>query len=161
YDGARNVLSAAAGIQLDGLAPCDFADYLRRTSQPATDLRSTVWEPVLSQLSEQPRSPGAENVAVALTTPLMVALAGTGYHRAGEDSPEDLLDISKSPSPEDIQHHLVATFVPAAYPRRQAGSAAARGTGRRRQRHRDPERAEYWLGYLAMHLTELKTHDIE
>ncbi|MFI9272122.1 NACHT domain-containing protein [Kitasatospora sp. NPDC052896] len=165
YGKARTVLSAAAGIQLDGLAPRDFADYLRRTSQPAAGggLHSTVWEPVLAQLGERPRSPGAKNVALALTTPLMVTLARTVYSDApgvhsdtpGPD-PQDLLDTTRFPTPEDVQSHLLAAFVPAAYRQPLTGS----GTGRRRRRHWDPERAEHWLGYLARHLVQRDKHDL-
>ncbi|MDH6124840.1 NACHT domain-containing protein [Kitasatospora sp. GP82] len=166
YGQARNVLSAAAGIQLDDLAPRDFADYLRRASQPAAggDLHSTVWEPVLARLREQPRSPGAENVAVALATPLMVTLARTVYSdtpgRKPQDpqDPQDLLDTGRFPTPEDVQSHLLAAFVPAAYRR----PLPARSGGRRRRRRRSwpPERAEHWLGYLARHLVQREKHDL-
>ncbi|MEY9842137.1 NACHT domain-containing protein [Streptacidiphilus sp. EB103A] len=150
-----SVLSAAAGIKLDPLRPGDFADYLRRTSQPGADdkLHSTTWEPVLAQLGGDSPSPGAKNVAEALATPLMVALARTAYRDISGNGPEELLDIGKFKSPEALQRHLLAAFIPAAY---ESESESDAETGRCRQRRWDPDRAAYWLGYLARHLDLLR-----
>ncbi|MDH6116422.1 hypothetical protein ABH930_000821 [Kitasatospora sp. GAS204A] len=157
YDASEQVLSAAAGIQLDALASADFADYLRRTSRPTADgaLHSTAWEPVLARLSERPRSPGAENLALALTTALMVTLARIVYSGAAGRDPQALLDTERFPTPDDVQSHLLAAFVPAAYRR-----PLPAGPGRRRRRHWDPERAEHWLRYLARHLAQSRKHDL-
>lgn len=154
------VLTAAAGIGLEDLTLDDFADYLRRASPPRPNsgggLHSTAWEPVLAQLSERARGPGAVNVAAALTTPLMVALARTVYRGARGHGPAELLDTTRFPTSEALQDHLLAAFVPAAYDT----PPADRGAGRPRCRRWNPERAQHWLGYLAHHLDQRGTRDL-
>ncbi|HSV64583.1 MAG TPA: NACHT domain-containing protein [Mycobacteriales bacterium] len=152
------VLTAAAVVELDNLTLDDLADYLPLASSPGPGggLRSTVWEPVLTGLRKQPRSPGAANVATVLTTPLMVAMARSVYSDVPGQHPAELLDTTRFATPEALQKHLLAEFIPAAYHR----PLAAGGTGRRRQRHWNPEDAQHWLGYLAAHLDQLGTRDL-
>lgn len=151
-----DVLRAAAVIELEGLTVDDYADYLHRSSRPVAGggTRRTVWGPVLDQLREQPCSQGAMNLAAVLTTPLMVALARTVYSDAPEHNPSDLLDITKFASPEALESHLLAAFIPAVYDPRPTG----RRTSHRHHWH--PERAERWLGYLAAHLDDLRRPDL-
>lgn len=161
----KGVLDRVPGIELDPLAPKDFAAYLRRASPPGANgggLDSTAWEPVLTRLDERPLSAGASHVAEGLSTPLMVSLARTVYSDAPQTTPERLLDVKKFPSPEAVQSHLLAAFVPAAYAYDPQSAKPASGpnsdddiSARRRRRHWDPERAEYWLGYIARHLDNL------
>ncbi|MEU2872164.1 NACHT domain-containing protein [Streptomyces olivoreticuli] len=150
------VLTEAAVVELEGLTVDDYAGYLHRASQPAAEggTYSTVWGPVLAQLREQPGNPGAANVAEVLTTPLMVALARTVYSDSPGHDPSELLDTTRFASPEALQDHLLAAFVPAVYDPTPTG----RGTGHRPRWH--PERAQRWLEYLAAHLDQLDTHNL-
>ncbi|MEV6727977.1 trypsin-like peptidase domain-containing protein [Streptomyces sp. NPDC051364] len=143
----------AAVVELDDLTLDDVALYLPLTSRPGTDggMRSTVWEPVLDELRRQRRSPGAENVARVLITPLMVAMARAVYSDAPRSDPVRLLDTATFASPEALQRHLLAAFTPAAY----EPSPTDGGSGRRRRQDWNPDRAQQWLGYLAVHLDRL------
>ncbi|MGY5129457.1 trypsin-like peptidase domain-containing protein [Streptomyces nigrescens] len=156
--GKGDVLTAAAIVELDDLTLDDLADYLPLASRPLRDggADSTVWGPVLAKLRDEPSSPGAVNLAAALTTPLMVAMARTVYSDAPGHHPAELLDTTRFQTPEALQKHLLVAFIPAAYDRPQAD----RGTGRRCHRRWPTERAQHWLGYLATHLSELKTRDL-
>ncbi|MFJ6759773.1 trypsin-like peptidase domain-containing protein [Streptomyces sp. NPDC091273] len=144
----------AAVVELTDLTLHDVALYLPLTSRPGTDggTRSTVWEPVLDELRGQRRSPGAENLAGVLVTPLMVAMARAVYSDAPGSDPVRLLDTAAFASPEDLQRHLLAAFTPAAYE-----PSPTDGDGHRRRRRQDwnPDRAQQWLGYLAVHLDRL------
>ncbi|SMQ19946.1 Trypsin-like peptidase domain-containing protein [Streptomyces sp. Ag82_O1-12] len=146
-------LPKAAVVELDELTLKDIVVYLPLTSSPGTDgsLHNTVWEPVLDELRKQRRSPGAENVARVLSTPLMVAMARTIYSDAPGREPEELLNTVEFATPEALQKHLLAAFTPAAY----EPSPTDRDTGRRRRSHWNPDRAQHWLGYLAAHLDQL------
>ncbi|MCX4906354.1 NACHT domain-containing protein [Streptomyces sp. NBC_00878] len=158
-------LPKAAIVELNGLTLRDIADYLPLTSSPGTDggLHSTVWEPVLEELRQQRRGPGAENVAKVLATPLMVAMARTIYSDTPGGKPADLLNTTTFATPEALQRHLLAAFTPAAYELSPtdgdsdsgSGSASAGSSGGRRRRHWNPDRAQYWLGHLAAHLDQL------
>ncbi|MGW7491931.1 NACHT domain-containing protein [Streptomyces sp. NPDC054786] len=152
----NGVLTEAAVIELEDLTVDDYADYLHRGSRPVRDSGedSSGWEPVLARLREEPCSPGAANVAKVLATPLMVGLARTVFSDAPGHAPAGLLDTEKFASPEALQDHLLAAFLPAVYDPTPTG----RGTGRRPQWH--PERAQRYLGYLAVHLRELDTRDL-
>ncbi|CAM5582285.1 hypothetical protein SALBM311S_13067 [Streptomyces alboniger] len=148
-------LPKAAIVQLDDLTLKDIALYLPLTSSPGTEggLHNTVWEPVLEELRKERRSDGAENVGTALSTPLMVAMARTIYGNAPGGTPADLLDTTTFATPEALQQHLLAAFTPAAYEPSPADSDS--GTGGRRRRHWNPDRAQHWLGHLAAHLDQL------
>ncbi|MFF2652683.1 trypsin-like peptidase domain-containing protein [Streptomyces sp. NPDC058045] len=154
------VLRGAAGIMLDPLDLEALAEYLRRASPPLAggDETRTAWEPVLKELSEESRGAGARNVAEALSTPLMVALARTVYHGArdqqddqqgdqqddqqdgqqgdqqgdqqDEDRPQptELLDTARFPTATAVEDHLLSAFVPAAYDRPPVGPRTS-GTG--------------------------------
>ncbi|WP_052230287.1 NACHT domain-containing protein [Streptomyces sp. CT34] len=149
------VLTGAAVIELEDLTVDDYADYLRRTSPlvRGNGKDTSVWEPALRRLREEPCSPGAANLAAVLTSPLMVALAGAICRGTGRD-PATFLEFATR---EDLEAHLLADFIPAVY-----GSlpTTGRGTSHRRHRHWTPERTRRWLGYLAAHLKELDTHDL-
>ncbi|MGP4000344.1 NACHT domain-containing protein [Streptomyces sp. 8N706] len=152
------VLTGAAVVELDALTPDDLADYLPRASRPGRDggLHSTAWEPVLAKLRKPSPGPDAVNVATVLTTPLMVALARSVYSGAPGHDPAELLKTARSATPEDLRKHLLAAFTPTAYDH----PPTDRGTGRRRRRHWDPDRAQHWLGYLAAHLDQLDTPNL-
>ncbi|MFF1649739.1 hypothetical protein [Streptomyces sp. NPDC058240] len=81
----------------------------------------------------------------------MIILARTMYSEAPDRNPAELLDAERFPDENSLEEHLLAGFVPTVYRRR----VAERSATRRRERHRDPERAERWLGHLAHHLARL------
>ncbi|MEL5956619.1 NACHT domain-containing protein [Streptomyces sp. CLV115] len=164
---AHTVLRGAAGIMLDPLDLVGLTAYLRRASPPAPggDEKSTAWEPVLVELGRGQRSEGAGNVAEALSTPLMVALARTVYHNAhtqqpdDKPQPKDLLNTRRFPTSAAVENYLLSAFIPAAYDPPPTGSrSAGAGTGKRPRpprRRWDVERSQDWLSYLARHLNQL------
>ena len=157
-----DVLTAAAGIELETLALRDVDEYLTRASRPGADpAPRTVWEPVLSRLRADPESAGAARLADAFATPLMVALARAVYSDAPGRDPAELLDTDRFATAEDVQEHLLAEFVPARYRRPAAESVPASGPGRPgRPRSWGDEPAEQWLGYLAWHMEQQGRHDL-
>lgn len=126
-----DVLTSAAAVVLADLTADDLADYLPRTTRK-TGPGGNVWKPVLDEV----RCGGP--LAEVLTTPLMVALARRIYSDTPDHDPAVLLTLHE---PDEIERHLLSSFVPAVY-----GS--------------DTERVRPWLGYLAGHLTRLGTHDV-
>ncbi|GAA2716514.1 MULTISPECIES: helix-turn-helix domain-containing protein [Streptomyces] len=153
-----DVLTSAAAVELTDLTPEDLADYLPRTTRKARggNAAATAWEPVLSALRERPLGRGATHLAAVLTTPLMVTLARTVYSDTPGKDPAVLLDTGRFGGPAELEEHLLDAFTAAAY-RLRAEHRPAGG----RRRGFDPERAQYWLGYLAHHLTRLDTPDLE
>ncbi|MFF4159248.1 NACHT domain-containing protein [Streptomyces sp. NPDC001678] len=153
-----DVLTSAAAVELTDLTLDDLADYLPRTTRKARggDAATTAWHPVLSALRERPRGRGAEQLAAVLTTPLMVTLARAVYSDTPGRDPASLLDTHRFGGPGELEDHLLDTFTATAYrlrPEHHPDSGTRRGF--------DPERAQYWLGYLAHHLTRLDTPDLE
>ncbi|KJK56580.1 helix-turn-helix domain-containing protein [Saccharothrix sp. ST-888] len=152
---ATDVLRKAAGVALTDLTTDDLLHYLPRTARPTAPgegegRTATVWDPVLDRLRRQPDSRSCVNLATVLSTPLMVLLARTVYSDTpGQDSAV-LLDTARFPTPEALEEHLLAGFVPTVYRRR---TSAPHGAGRPRRHHAwDPQRAQHYLGYLAGHL---------
>ncbi|MFD8995820.1 NACHT domain-containing protein [Streptomyces abikoensis] len=153
-----DVLTSAAAVELTDLTLDDLADYLPRTTRKARggNAATTAWHPVLSALRERPRGRGAEQLAAVLTTPLMVTLARAVYSDTPGRDPASLLDTHRFGGPGEVEDHLLETFTATAYrlrPEHRPDGAPRRGF--------DPERAQYWLGYLAHHLTRLDTPDLE
>ncbi|MFJ7201361.1 MULTISPECIES: helix-turn-helix domain-containing protein [unclassified Streptomyces] len=143
----------AAGLELIDLTLDDLSAYLPRTSRPVPrddGGNSAVWTPVLNRLRAR-RSGASTPLARVLSTPLMIILARTMYSEAPCRNPAELLDAERFPDENSLEEHLLAGFVPTVYRRRVAERSAAG----RRERNRDPERAERWLGYLAHHLARL------
>ncbi|MFE7621106.1 helix-turn-helix domain-containing protein [Streptomyces sp. NPDC057496] len=136
----------AAGLELTDLTLDDLDDYLPRTARGST----AVWTPVLNGLRAGEDGEAAP-LARVLSTPLMIILARTMYSEAPDRNPAELLDTGLFPDENSLEEHLLAGFVPTVYRRR----VAERGAAGRRERHRAPERAEHWLGYLAHHLARL------
>ncbi|WP_116209806.1 XRE family transcriptional regulator [Streptomyces olivoreticuli] len=153
-----DVLTSAAAVELDDLALSDLADYLPRTTRKARggDPATTAWDPVLSELHERPSSQGGANLAAVLTTPLMVTLARAVYSDTPDRDPASLLDTRRFGSPEELEVHLLDNFIATAYRLRPEHGPVG---GPRRGF--DPERAQYWLGYLAHHLARLDTPNLE
>ncbi|GGX25466.1 NACHT domain-containing protein [Streptomyces noursei] len=162
FEAARRetkVVPSAAAIELVDLDLDDSINYLQEatdTTLPgSTDVAAqTGWAYVLSELRYRRHTPNVANLAAVLTTPLMVTLARFVYE--SEPDPSDLLKPGKFGTREALERHLLDAFIRTAYERFLSDEPTA-------QEHRrwDVERAQHWLGYLAAHLTELKTPDIE
>ncbi|GAA2811194.1 NACHT domain-containing protein [Kitasatospora paracochleata] len=153
---AHAPLAAAAVLELRDLDLDDLRGYLPRTDPsfpgPAdTDEHGATWEAALDP-ARTAESAGHANLAAALRTPLMIALARTMYSDHPERRPGELLDTARFPDPEAIEEHLLAGFVPAVYRPRPTERL---DTAHRRPGSWDAERAERWLGHLADHLTRL------
>jgi hypothetical protein len=147
--GTRGVHRAAV-ITVTNLALTEVKDYLRLAS-PRLAVDTTRWDPVLDQLSLAPSNSAAGNLAHALTTPLMVALARTVYSDTFDRDPTTLLDTKRFGTAEDLEHHLLGSLVPTVYQARPSGRRAPSWT---------PEQAQRWLSYLAAHLKQLNTTDL-
>ncbi|MFI9237626.1 helix-turn-helix domain-containing protein [Streptomyces sp. NPDC053079] len=153
-----DVLTSAAAVILTDLTLGDLADYLPRTTRKARggDPARTAWDPVLSELRERPHSRAGADLAAVLTTPLMVTLARAVYSDTPGHDPVSLLDTGRFGSPAELEEHLLDNFVAAVYrprPEHRPGGGARRDV--------EPERARYWLGYLAHHLDRLDTPNLE
>ncbi|MGD3110650.1 NACHT domain-containing protein [Streptomyces sp. YGL11-2] len=162
-----NVVPSAAAIELIDLNLDDSVAYLRTatgtTPSDGTDVNPQVgWAYVLGELSR--RTQASANLAAVLTTPLMVTLARFVYESDSDPSkltdrdPSDLLKSKKLDTREALEKHLLDSYIRTAYERFPPKEPEAQEEENRRW---DAERAQHWLGYLAGHLTELKTPDIE
>ncbi|MFB7631084.1 NACHT domain-containing protein [Streptomyces sp. NPDC056149] len=165
FEAARrntHVEPSAAAIELIDLDLDDSIRYLQEatgTTLPASPdvAPQTGWAHVLSELRYRRHTPDVANLAAVLTTPLMVTLARFVYESTLD--PSDLLKPEKFGTREALENHLLDAFIPTAYERFLSDeNNEPEAQGRRR---RNAERARHWLGYLAAHLTELKTPDIE
>jgi hypothetical protein len=130
----RALLDKAEVITLEDLETGDALRYLREVPEQNDDGRQ-IWEPVADELLKNPPTESAWYVREALTTPLMVAIARDVYSKEGD--PADLLKQCYT-SKEDVEDHLLRSFVPAIYM-----DSPPRWT---------PRQAERALGYLAMRL---------
>ncbi|GGW47369.1 helix-turn-helix domain-containing protein [Streptomyces griseoloalbus] len=143
----------AAGIELTDLTVKDLAAYLPRTDRLVAhggeDGGAGVWDAVLERLSVR-NEPASTQLAEVLRTPLMVILARTMYSEAPGKDPAELLDTARFPTASHLEEHLLAGFVPTVYRHR----APERVDAGRRQRNRDPDQVQRWLGYLAHSLTQ-------
>ncbi len=100
-----DVLTSAAAVVLADLRCDDLADYLPRTTRKAGP-GGNVWKPVLDEV----RNGGV--LAEVLTTPLMVALARRIYSDTPDHDPAELLTFGTA---DEIERHLLGSFVPAVY----------------------------------------------
>ncbi|MEU9192424.1 helix-turn-helix domain-containing protein [Streptomyces hundungensis] len=153
-----DVLTSAAAIELTDLTLDDLTAYLPRTTRKSggRDRSATAWEPVLNELREPRPGPAAAHLAAVLTTPLMVTLARAVYSDTPGSDPAALLDNGRFGTPEALEEHLLDNFTTAAY-RPRPGDRRDGGP----HHTWDPERARYWLGYLAHHLNRLDTPNLE
>ncbi|WP_371593513.1 helix-turn-helix domain-containing protein [Streptomyces virginiae] len=149
------VLRRTAGIELLDLDADDLVHYLPRTARPSAPAdrdgrAATGWDPVLERLRTDPDGGPGARLRSVLSTPLMVLLARTAYSDTPAQDPAVLLDEARFPTPEAIEEHLLAGFVPSVYqqlPTAVPGARRARGP-----RSWDPHRAGRYLGHLADHL---------
>lgn len=158
------VLRRTAGIELLDLDADDLVHYLPRTARPGAPAggagperrdgpggrAATGWDPVLERLRTGPGDGPGTRLRAVLSTPLMVLLARTAYSDTPAQDPAELLDEARFPTPEAIEEHLLAGFVPSVYRSLPvAVPGARRGRGPRTW---DPYRARRYLGHLADHL---------
>ena len=153
---AHAPLASAVVVELCDLALDDLQNYLPRTapalrSPAGPDEPGATWDTVLDQ-AQTTDGAGHANLAVALSTPLMISLARTMYSDTPDHRPGELLDTQRFPDAQAIEEHLLAGFVPTVYQRR---APERQEDGRPRGQEWDPERAQRWLGYLAHHLVRL------
>ncbi|MGW0708318.1 NACHT domain-containing protein [Streptomyces sp. NPDC002643] len=171
---AADVLTAAAGIELDDLTWADLADYLPRTTRKTATATptataaaaaistgtgtgtTTMWDPVLACLREHPSSPAEANLTAVLSTPLMVVLARTIYSDTPDRDPAELLDTHQFGTAQDLEDHLLGAFASAVYQH----PPLDRCSSHHGYRSWDPDRVHHWLGYLARHLNRLGTKDL-
>ncbi|MDQ3405839.1 MAG: helix-turn-helix domain-containing protein [Actinomycetota bacterium] len=139
-----DVLTAAAVVRLETLTATDVARYLTRATPEKAD-SETVWHPVIAKLTADNPDRAANNVTMALSTPLMVSLARTIYSDTPGREPADLLDTSRFPEAADIEEHLVSSYVPTKYLDQSPPGAHGR------DQNWDPDKVLRWLGYLARH----------
>ena len=151
-----DVLSAAAGIELDDLSLADLNEYLPRTTRPALadGQLTTGWDPVLAHLRDHPADPASKKLREVLSTPLMVSLARAVYSDTPGHNPVDLLDPDRFDTAVALQDHLLDAFTPAAYQ-----DPLNDYPGRPHQRW-DPAQAQHWLGRIAWQLDRVGTHDL-
>jgi protein kinase-like protein/NACHT domain-containing protein len=149
-----DVLSAAAVIELDDLSLANLNDYLPRTTRPALPdgQMTTVWDPVLAHLRDQPADSASKMLRQVLSTPLMVTLARAVYSDTPGQNPVDLLNTDRFGTAAALQDHLLDAFTPAAYQ-----DPLNDYPGRRQW---DTNQAQRWLGYIAWHLDRLGTQDL-
>jgi hypothetical protein len=141
-----DVLTAAACIEIDELAIADVVDYLPRTTRRrAAGAQYGLWQPILTYLA----APAGNVLRQVLTTPLMVYLIRVIYSDNSVNDPAELLDSERFPTPQALEQHLLAAFVPTVF--RSAVAAGGRWK---------PQQADRWLTYLAGHLHRLGTQDL-
>lgn len=143
-----DVLTAAAVVELDELTVDDLAAYLPRT---AAGHRSGLWDPVLERMRTEPHTPGPATLRQVLANPLMVFLARTIYSDTPGHDPIELLDTHQFPTPQALQEHLLAAFVPAVYQADRPGSTRRRWTA---------DRARRYLTYFAGRLHQAGARDL-
>ncbi|GGU75115.1 hypothetical protein GCM10010211_46370 [Streptomyces albospinus] len=171
-----NVVPSAAVIELIDLNLDDSVTYLQKATGTTPSGGMGVapragWAYVLRELSRRPLTQASAHLAAVLTTPLMVTLARFVYESDADPSdlsgrdPSELLDTEKFGTREALEKHLLDSYIRTAYDRFPANEpeaeAEAEAEAAEENRRWDAERAQHWLGYLAAHLTELNTPDIE
>ncbi|WP_405533704.1 NACHT domain-containing protein (plasmid) [Streptomyces avidinii] len=139
--GTSVLLNGAAGIRLLPLDPGKAAAYLERDAGGPYAGAAARWRRVTASLSAD------APISQALSTPLGLFLARTIYnprpdeHFSDLSDPDELLDRARFPTRQDIETHLFAAFVPAAY--RPHSHHPTRWT---------TEQAQSTLTFLARHL---------
>jgi hypothetical protein len=147
--GPQVLLTGAAGIELCPLVGDVVANYLRDSAGGPEAARR--WDPIIFTLSRKRPPP----VALALTTPLMAALARVAYNpRPGEGvkdlhaEPRELLDRKRFKTHKQIEDYLFDRFIPSSYRKHPDQSHPSR------RYSWTPQQAEQWLTFLAQDLED-------
>ncbi|QXE33316.1 NACHT domain-containing protein [Streptomyces sp. GMY02] len=150
------VLPSTTVVELKPLTFASVAAYLPRTTRArsldAAGRGITKWDPVLDRMRAPDADPAARRLREVLSTPLMVALARTGYSDTPAD-PQDLLDEEMFASRAAIERHLLDRFLSAVY-RRPGADGDPTGHGW------SEDRALVWLGFLAGALRRGRVQDL-
>ncbi|WP_369265177.1 NACHT domain-containing protein [Streptomyces sp. R35] len=113
--GTSVLLNGAAGIRLLPLDPAKAAAYLERDAGGAGTPAAARWRRVTVALGTD------TSASEALSTPLGLFLARTIYNPRPDEEvaelpdPDELLDQARYPTRRDLDTHLFAAFIPAAY----------------------------------------------
>jgi hypothetical protein len=129
----------AAAVELEPVTAGQAAAFLRTTAPPAVAAR---WDQVADHLRAHPDG----DLALALSTPLLAALARTGYADPGRD-PAELVALAQAGGQAAVQDHLLEGFIPAAFAVRPPAPGSLVPP-----RRWDPQAARRWLTVLAVHL---------
>ena len=108
------------------------------------------WRPVFAALSD----PAVTPLSTAMAVPLNIWLARVVY-REGSTSPVELTDASRFGDTGAIERYLMKRLIPTIFKRANERPAEART-----RRRWNPEDAERWLAYLAVHMHRLETRDL-
>ena len=100
-------LSQAAVVEMEPVDLADAGEYLIA----ATPAGSDHWMRVMDELAARPFGP----LVRVLSSPLMITLAHTVYAAPGS-APEELLDVTRFTTSEEIESHLLDGFIRVAYP---------------------------------------------
>ncbi|MGW7410257.1 NACHT domain-containing protein [Streptomyces sp. NPDC054833] len=139
--GTIALLNGAAGVRLLPLDPAKAAVYLERDAGGPDSPAAARWRRVVVALGTD--IPAAQ----ALSTPLGLFLARSIYTPRPDEQltelpdPDELLDRARFPTRQDIDTHLFAAFIPAAY--RPHPHHPTRWTA---------QQAQHTLAFLACHL---------
>ncbi|NEY33746.1 NACHT domain-containing protein [Streptomyces sp. PRKS01-65] len=145
-----DVITAAAVVVAEPVAPADVADYLRSAVPPR---RIAAWQPVLDDLTRRPGSA----VAQALSVPLNVWLARIVYSAPGTD-PAALIRCTDAGV---LRCRLLDALVPAVFsPQATASDPSAPDARRTAASRWRPDEARTALGFLARHIERQGTDDI-
>ncbi|WP_330335856.1 hypothetical protein [Streptomyces sp. NBC_00557] len=150
---ATEVLKAAALVVLDDLTLDDLQAYLPRTVR-TVDTRgpgsiTDGWGRLLDHMRVCRAQGRPDVVTSVLSVPLMASLAREIYSEAPGKDPWELAAFEK---PEDLETHLLSAFLATAYGRHRGLRGTRRWTA---------ERVRQWHVYLARHLSEQGTRDLE
>lgn len=151
-------LLGAAVIELCDLSLDDITSYLLRTVPRVHEGGSvtTKWSSVFARLEAAASEPMASRLSDALSTPLMVSLAGSFYSK-GDENPTELLDAHRFLEAHAIENHLLGTAVSVAYEKVESNveHRPALRFVRRKKRYGpiETEDAKNYLRFLALYLT--------
>ncbi|RKN30608.1 hypothetical protein D7044_19575 [Micromonospora musae] len=129
-------LRGTAVVILEPPAPAEVADYL---VDAAPYHQVDNWSTVAGTLDDDPELAGA------LSTPLMVAMARSAFDAPGTD-PQDLVPLARERGRRSVEDQLLTRAVDAALRSRRGGQGLRRWA---------PARARAYLSYLAAHLESL------
>lgn len=139
---AGGVLARAAVVELQ---PVAFREAVRYVSADVVG-GAEKWRSVGQAI----RDGGFDQVAKALSTPLMIGLADTAYRSPSAD-PAELLDRHRFPDQASIETYLLRQYIPAVFDPGYLGDGA-----------RTPSLADAlrWLTFLAKYLRQNNTRDL-
>jgi hypothetical protein len=151
------MLAGGAVVEPRPIKATDAAAYIRNRLAPA---RRTAWAKVLETLTARPDGP----LARALSTPLALWLLRKVYLDTQRD-PAVLADKSRFPTADAITEHLLDDLVGAALavnpPEHDPDDPDDFDHPFRPRRRWDPGEAQRWLSFLAHHMNDSGTRDLQ